>query len=161
MTLWDGRSVLRFAMDAGFHPATLEEAVAVALAGSQGEDSTVTGASVPGGRRWVGLWQIPLGPNSDPSDALLLTDPLVNAQVAHRMWTTLQGFSWVPSRTAPVLALAAAKAHYAAQQGPGDTMLGSGAQAPLGSPPGDVASDIAGRATATVDGTARLAGRYQ
>jgi len=136
MTLWEPRSVVGFAAQAGFLGPDLVDAVHLSWAASRGDDALITGGLHPDASRWHGLFQIPLPPMAHPASVTNLLDPHRNAAVAFAMWRKLGGFGWLPPRTDRVLSDARWIAERAVEAGAGATIL-TGAAHPTRSPGGD------------------------
>lgn len=92
--IWPAAVVARFALDAGWAGDDAPVAVAVALAGSGGDDQHCDVVSFVPLVALVGLWLVPSGETpGEPFGGLLR--PQANAIEAHRLWTgDGPGWSW-------------------------------------------------------------------
>lgn len=97
MTTWQPEAIAGFASAAGWDGADLIEAVAVALAASDGADDAARTTAMPPLVTYTGLWQVPEGDPALPADVDLWA-PAGNAAGARALWEAA-GRSWMWSAT--------------------------------------------------------------
>jgi Lysozyme like domain len=93
MTAWAGRSIARFASNAGFYGDDLKTAVAVALVASGGNDHYDVTAGIPGAGRWQGLWAIDVDEHPELA-AYDMGDPYQAARAAKQLTDDAGSFGW-------------------------------------------------------------------
>lgn len=92
MTTWNTDAVIGFVRKAGFTGIPLNQATAIALATSDGDDAYYVTTDAPGHGPWVGLFGIEDNSTQNPKGVKLL-DPVANARLAYNLWRS-NGKSW-------------------------------------------------------------------
>lgn len=143
MTRWEARSVVGFAVQAGWSGDELLDAVAAAWGFSGGESNTYRGATMSAAPQWWGLWGLPLGPHPTPPAYAAALDPARNAVLAHSLWMRTGKVWWLPTLAPAARDAARRVAALAVTAGPGVTVLGVGTAPPPTPGDADAAATVA------------------
>lgn len=94
---WSANTIAGFALKAGWREDDLTLATAIALAASDGWDEVWNEIDHTTHDRVIGLWQVPNW-LVEAETASRLTNPVVNAQVAFRLWRDFdRSWDWSPT----------------------------------------------------------------
>lgn len=94
---WSASTVAGFALKAGWREDDLILATAIALAASDGWDEVWNEVNSITHDKVIGLWQVPSW-LVEAETAARLTNPVVNAQSAFRLWSMFnRGWEWSPT----------------------------------------------------------------